>query len=119
VAEIEADKAELEDIMRRLGVGHDRLKVAAGWAAEKVGRLKLNGSLLSYSPLSRVFELEGLIMGITAKRLGWLALRQLAESDARLDGLQLDRLIGRADRQLEELQPQHERATLEALRARA
>ena len=35
-------------------------KNAGAWALEKVGRLKLNGELTSYSPLSRVVELEGL-----------------------------------------------------------
>jgi hypothetical protein len=118
-AEIEADKTELEGIMARLGVGHDRLKVAAGWTAEKAGRLKLNGSLLSYSPLSRVVELEGLIAGIVAKQLLWRALRQLSERDSRLDPVQLDRLAERAERQVAELRAQHERAALDALTAPA
>jgi len=35
--------------MRRLGVGRDQVKIALSWSAEKVGRLKPNGRLLSYS----------------------------------------------------------------------
>jgi hypothetical protein len=114
-AEIEADKAELEGIMAALEIGQDRVKVVAAWAAEKAGRLKLNGSLLSYSPLSRLVELEGLIVGIAGKRLAWQALGELAERDARLDRAQLDRLAERAERQLAELRHQHERAALDAL----
>ena len=38
--------------------------MVAGWVAEKAGRLKLNGSLLTYSPLSRLVELEGLSLGV-------------------------------------------------------
>ena len=44
-AEIAEDRAALEAVMDRLGVGKDRLKVAAGWMGEKVGRLKPNNRL--------------------------------------------------------------------------
>ena len=56
-AEIREDRETLLDIMRSLGVGIDRVKVSAAWAAEKLGRLKLNGRLLGYSPLSRLVGL--------------------------------------------------------------
>jgi hypothetical protein len=55
--EIEEDANSLRAIMLRLDIGLDRLKVLAGWGAEKLGRLKLNGRLIGYSPLSRVVEL--------------------------------------------------------------
>src|SRR3954468_19791737 len=43
--EIADDRDALVDVMDLLGVGRDPIKVVAGWAAEKAGRLKLNGSL--------------------------------------------------------------------------
>ena len=46
--------------MEDLGFDSDTMKDLGGWALEKVGRLKLNGQLTGYSPLSRVVELEGL-----------------------------------------------------------
>src|SRR6478672_664976 len=58
--EIEADRVTLEEVMDRNSIRRDPLKPAAAWAAEKLGRLKLNGQLHGYSPLSRVVELEGL-----------------------------------------------------------
>src|SRR5690349_6467802 len=54
--EVEADRAQLVDVMERLDVSRDPLKAGAGWLAEKLGRLKPNGRLLEYSPLSRVIE---------------------------------------------------------------
>ena len=45
-----------------------------GWTGEKLGRLKLNGQLLGYSPLSRLIELEGLMLGIAGKLAMWIAL---------------------------------------------
>ena len=52
--------------MEALGARVDRLKAAAAWGGEKLGRLKLNGQLRGYSPLSRVVELEGLALGVWA-----------------------------------------------------
>jgi hypothetical protein len=52
--EIEEDRDSLLALMDGLGVGTDRIKVLGGWAAEKLGRLKSNGRLFSYSPLSRL-----------------------------------------------------------------
>jgi hypothetical protein len=115
VDEIAEDRAELETIMRELDVGRDRLKVVAGWTAEKAGRLKLNGRLVGYSPLSRVVELEGLLIGVTGKRAMWRALRDLADRDARLDPARLDGLIKRADRQRSGLERQRRRAAASAL----
>ena len=115
VQEIEEDRDELEGIMRTLGVGADRVKVAAAWTGEKLGRLKLNGRITSYSPLSAVVELQALILGVTAKRALWLALRGLAEQDERLDPVRLDRLAGRAERQLDSLWQHHLDAALAAL----
>jgi hypothetical protein len=112
--EIEQDRESLQSIMRVLDVGVDRVKVAVGWTAEKVGRLKLNGRLLSYSPLSRLMELEVLMLGVTGKLALWRTLRQLAAEDSRLDRRDLDRLIERAAGQLQEVETLRERAVIDA-----
>ena len=83
--EIAEDRETLEQVMERLGVKPSTIKDAAGWTAEKFGRLKPNNSLLSYSPLSRVVELEGLVIGVTGKLALWESLRgAVGES---LDGI--------------------------------
>ena len=50
------------------------------------GRLKPNGQLTGYSPLSRLVELEGLSLGITGKLGLWRALLGLVPGEPRLDG---------------------------------
>jgi hypothetical protein len=102
-AEIEADRKSLLDLMERLDVGRDRAKEGAAWALEKAGRLKLNGRLTGYSPLSRLVELEGLWMGIEGKLSMWRALLAIAEDDERLDRLELEALATRAEEQLQRL----------------
>ena len=97
--EIAADREALITLMGRLDVGVATYKVYVGWAAEKAGRLKLNGSLLSRTPLAPVLELEGLRLGIEGKASLWRALRALAASDERLEVAGLDRLLDRAAQQ--------------------
>ena len=98
--------------MDGLGVGTSKLKDAAGWTAEKLGRLKPNDSLLSYSPLSRVVELEGLLIGVTGKRALWESLR--ATVGEAVGGVDLAELSGRADDQRARLERLRERAAAEA-----
>jgi hypothetical protein len=105
--DIESDRDALTAIMSALGINPDRLKTAVAWTTEKAGRLKFNGRITSYSPLSPVVELEGLIAGVNGKRAMWRALRGLAEGDTPLQPAELDELIARADRQLDELWSAH------------
>ena len=114
IGEIDADRTELESIMDKVGARQDRLKLAAGWATEKVGRLKLNGQLTGYSPLSRLIELEGLKLGITGKKSLWASLQRIQNMDSRLATTDLDLLIKRADEQLEALEPHRSEAAATA-----
>jgi hypothetical protein len=102
-SEIQADRDTLKEIMAALGVGEDRLKVAAGWLFEKLGRLKPNGQLTGYSPLSPLVELEGLSLGVRGKLAMWQALLQIAGSPP-LDAPRLQELAQRAERQHADLE---------------
>jgi hypothetical protein len=112
--EIAEDRASLETIMRNLGTGRDELKNALAWTGEKLGRLKLNGRLTSYAPLSRVIELEGLTIGVQAKLGLWRALHEVAGDYEELDATELNLLIARAERQLDGLGEHHLVATRDA-----
>jgi hypothetical protein len=80
-----------------------------------VGRLKLNGRLLGYSPLSRLVELETLALGVHGKLALWRSLEQLEPALRGTADGQLAELVGRAERQLEQLEAYRERAAGEAL----
>jgi hypothetical protein len=99
VTEIAEDRSALLAIMATLGIPVRGYKVFAAWAGEKLGRLKLNGHLLSRSPLSSLEETEILRLGVEGKAAGWRTLRALASRDSRLDAGHLDELLARADRQ--------------------
>jgi hypothetical protein len=109
-AEIEADRATLERVMEALGVKRSHPKVATAWATEKLGRLKLNGRLTGYSPLSRLIELEMLHIGITGKIQLWQSLDET--QIAGLAQFDLPDLIKRAESQRGRI----ERPCLEAAR---
>jgi hypothetical protein len=112
--EVEADRQALVDMMRSLEVPIRHYKSWAAWTAERVGRLKLNGRLLTRSPLSRVLELEAMRLGVEGKAAGWRTLRSLATTDDRLDVERLDELNDRARQQVDELEQLRVRAATEA-----
>lgn len=115
--EIREDRQSLLDVMGELGVSGDPLKSYAAWTAEKVGRLKPNGRLLGYSPLSRLIELEGLHIGIAGKLSLWQSLE--ATSSGEVTVVDLGALIARAQRQLAELEPHRIAAAREAFASEA
>jgi hypothetical protein len=114
VREIETDRETLKRLMRELGIRPDPLKTCGAWVAEKLGRLKLNGQITGYSPLSRVVELESLYLGVTGKLEMWIALERALANDA--VGVEFGELRRRAERQAAEVE-EHRLDTAEAVLA--
>ena len=112
--EIQEDRDTLLDVMERLDISKDQLKVGAGWIAEKLGRFKLNDQLTGYSPLSRLVELEALMLGVTGKTGLWITLRELPP-DPRLADIDFSALEQRAVAQRDALEELRRKAALEAL----
>lgn len=114
--EIAEDRETLKSLMAELGIRSDPVKTYGAWAAEKVGRLKLNGQLRGYSPLSRLVELEGLKAGINGKRSMWGALERVLGTAS--PGFDFAELASRADRQEAEVE-EHRLAAAEVALARS
>lgn len=112
-AEIEADRETLKAVISELGVGESRLKPLAAQVGERLGRLKLNGQLRGYSPLSRLDELELLQIGVAGKRRLWRALEHTQAEE--LERFQLGALAERATNQLRRLEALHLKAAVLAL----
>jgi hypothetical protein len=112
--EIEEDRGALSEVMSRLGVRPNPVKQGAAWVGEKVGRLKPNGRLMSYSPLSRLIEIEGLVIGVSGKLELWRSLSAATSSDPELRGIDLKALVKRAEGQRRRLEKLHEMAAREA-----
>src|SRR6476469_1996759 len=113
--EIAEDRETLRAIMSKLGVREDPVKSAAGWAGEKLGRMKLNGQLRGYSPLSRLVELEGLYLGVTGKLSMWKSLE--AAHGERLAGFDLAAMAKRAESQRRRINSARTKVAAETLSA--
>jgi hypothetical protein len=103
--ELAEDVSTVEGIMERLGLARDPVKPTLAVAGERLGRLKLNGRLRGYSPLSRYLELELLTVGIEGKKTLWAALRDFTSVAERLGDVDFDALIARAEGQRAALDP--------------
>lgn len=111
--EVNEDRHALQGLLKRLDIGGDPIKILAAVGAEWVGRLKLNGELLRYSPLSRLEELEILLLGVEGKLAMWRTLRAALADDPRAE-LDFDELIKRAESQRRRLARLRARAAAEA-----
>lgn len=112
-AEIEEDRETLIRLAERMGFKRNPVKPALARVAERLGRLKLNGQLRGYSPLSRVLELEVLATGIGGKLQLWNALEQ--NFGETLDGFDFHALAERADSQGQRVEDLHLAAAQRAL----
>ena len=114
VQEIGEDKQTLEDVAARLNLELRGWKLVLGSVSETVARLKANGRLVGYSPLSRLEEFELLAAGIVTKASLWrnceLSLAQRPE----LTGIDFTGLVRRAERQLAALEAHRQRVVRDA-----
>jgi len=99
--EIKADQDALRDVMRTLGVEESKVRQAGAWAAEKVGRARLIIAGDEPGSLGLVLTLEGLIMGVTAKKLMWASLA--AAKLPVLNSYNFEELQHRAEQQIERM----------------
>lgn len=100
VSELEDERGVIEKALAAISRDPNRFKTMGAWVAEKAGRLKLNGNVVGYSPLSRVLEIEAMAHGVAAKKDLWDALKRM---DVEV-GSNLQELIAQADRQRAQLE---------------
>jgi hypothetical protein len=100
--EIKADQDTLRDVMRTLGVEESKVRQIGAWAAEKVGRARLMIAGDEQGSLGLVLTLEGLIMGVTGKKLMWRSLA--AAKLPRLKSYNFEEPQRRAEQQIERLE---------------
>ena len=115
--EVQAQKSITRDVIHRIGrkeTLQGRLKQGAAWFAEKLGRFKLNDSLLTYSDLSRVVELEALAAAAQERIAMWDSLDAVADQDSRLGGITFSYFRDQSHQHLDGLQAQRQIAAVEA-----
>jgi hypothetical protein len=113
--EVEADRQALQSIIERAGGETSVLKEATAWAAEKVGRFKLRGSVAG--EVGTFETLEALALGILGKLKLWRALAAIAANDARLAGVDFDSLAARAEAQHAQVEARRLKLAHTALKA--
>jgi hypothetical protein len=98
--QIARDRETLEAVMRQLDVPPSVVRVGLVRVTERLARFKLNGRLFKRSRLSRIVELEVLVVGIRAKEALWSAL---LTTELSLQGIDLDALVKSARSQAGEV----------------
>ena len=89
------------------------MRKAGAWAAEKVGRARLIIAGDGSGSLGLVLTLEGLIMGVTGKKLMWVALA--SAKLPRLNSCNLEELQRRAEQQVARIEAERISAIRQAV----
>jgi hypothetical protein len=114
-ADLAAARGLLEQVMNAVGARPDPVKTGAAVVGERLGRLKLNGSLLRRSPLSSVVEFEAMRVALEANASLWRTLRQVGKQDERIAGVALTEVLDRSAERIELVERLRVRAAGEAL----
>ena len=110
--EIKADQETLRDVTRTLGVEESKVRKISAWAAEKVGRARLIVAGDEPGGLGLVLTLEGLIMGVTGKKMIWRALA--AAKLPQLHSYDFGQLQRRSEQQIERIEAERISAVRQA-----
>jgi hypothetical protein len=110
--EIKSDQEVLRDIMQTLGIEESKVRKAGAWAAEKIGRTRMILGGEEADSLGLVLTLEGLIMGVTGKKLLWRGLA--AAHLPPLNSYNLEVLQRRAEQQVERIEAERISAVRQA-----
>ena len=97
VTKLESERGTLRDLARRVEIEPSSIGEAGGWLAEKAARIKLNGQLFGYSPLSRVAELEALMVFAQQRLAFWRILERHSRVEKRLEGIPFSAHLESAD----------------------
>jgi hypothetical protein len=116
--EVKAQKSIVSDMILRIGgkkTIESRAKQGVAWFAEKLGRLKLNDSLLTYSDLSRAIELEAMSAAAQGRIALWDNLDSVGANDSRLEGITFAFFRDQSQQHLDELNAHRREAATQAL----
>jgi hypothetical protein len=97
LVEINADREVLRQLAERTGAASNTIKELTAWLGEKVSRLKLSHG--TRDGLGIFEALEFLEVGIHGKVELWRALAAVAAADTRLQGIDFEQLVARAEKQ--------------------
>ena len=97
--QVQSDYDILIDVLDRLGMKRDPVSQAAGKLGMRVGRMKMTWDGMDPGELGAFEALEMLVLGITGKKLLWLALGEIAPFTPRLEGMDFTKLAESAKQQ--------------------
>src|SRR5262245_21513620 len=98
--EVEEDRRAIDARLRELGAASSGAKQALAQLAERLGRLKPNGSVFRETPLTPIVEVEWLMLGLYSSGALWRGLGAVASpspEDAAARGERMERRLAQRE----------------------
>jgi cell division FtsZ-interacting protein ZapD len=95
-SEIDADRQELQQLMRRAGIATSRIRQTTAWLTEQLAELKTRLDDRTGGALQQLELIEALALGIDGKAALWASLQAAAADVPALQSVDYSRLIQRA-----------------------
>jgi hypothetical protein len=111
-AEVEEDRVVLQSLLHEVGGKESRVRKAAAWVTEKLGRAKLKLDDSGRGELQMLESLEALALGIQGKAALWRALANPEVPVKRLDYARLEQRAVNQFQRAEALRLEAARAAL-------
>jgi hypothetical protein len=108
---LESQESLIKELIAALNATESISKKLAAWTAEKLGRFKLNDAILSYSDLSRVVELEGLVVILQGLSSMWQVLQTHCSNHPKFINMNIKEAAEAAANMLESTKQQHLKAS--------
>jgi hypothetical protein len=102
--DIEADRLQLIQLMKRLDIAESRVRKAGAWFAEQIAEAKFEMDDQSGGLLGRLERLEALVLGIEGKLRLWRSLEAASNTNSELSFLDYKHLTQRAGEQRDRLE---------------
>lgn len=104
VHEMEEERSLLKQLLDKLGLPEQSVKKLGAWVFEKLGEIAIGDYARKHPALAQVFELEGVLLGSTARHGLWTLLEICRGTDERINFIDFGFYRSRAEKHCRELE---------------
>lgn len=113
IPQLEEEQTMVKQVLDRLGTQQQSVKKLGAWVFEKMGEIAIGEYSRKHPALAQVFEMEGILLGSTARQGLWTLLEICRSTDERLNSIDFNYYRKRAEQHCREIERHRQLAARE------